>query len=47
MTSVFLPNGGLFGAAWNIVTLAAVAALAQWFWRGPTMPALFLAAALC
>ncbi|MEU9114576.1 hypothetical protein AB0D04_22990 [Streptomyces sp. NPDC048483] len=45
-TSVFLQNGGLFGAAWNIVTLAVVAALAQWFWRGPSMLALFAAGIL-
>ncbi|MFF4953895.1 hypothetical protein [Streptomyces chattanoogensis] len=46
VTSVFLQNGGLFGTARNIVTLAAVAAPAQWFWRGPTMPALFAAGIL-
>ncbi|MEU7056294.1 hypothetical protein [Streptomyces sp. NPDC046197] len=46
VTSVFMQNGGLFGAAWNIVTLAVVAALAQWFWRGPLMLGLFAAGIL-
>ncbi|GAA3085433.1 hypothetical protein GCM10020000_84890 [Streptomyces olivoverticillatus] len=41
VTSVFMQNGGFFGGAWNIVTLAVIAALAQWFWRGPLMLALF------
>ncbi|MGW1893901.1 hypothetical protein ACWCP6_27150 [Streptomyces sp. NPDC002004] len=41
VTSVFMQNGGVFGAVWNIVTLAVIAALAQWFWRGPLMLALF------
>ncbi|MDF2266460.1 hypothetical protein P2Q00_13595 [Streptomyces coacervatus] len=46
VTSVFMQNGGFFGAAWNIVTLAAMAALAQWFWRGPLMVGLFAAGIL-
>ncbi|MCD9879232.1 hypothetical protein [Streptomyces guryensis] len=46
VTSVFMQNGGFFGAAWNIVTLAVMAALAQWFWRGPLMVALFTAGIL-
>ncbi|RPF38205.1 hypothetical protein [Streptomyces sp. TLI_185] len=46
VTAVFMQNGGFFGAAWNIVTLAALAALAQWFWRGPLMVALFAAGIL-
>ncbi|MFG2435760.1 hypothetical protein [Streptomyces sp. NPDC048508] len=46
ITSVFLQNGGFLGGAWNIVTLAAVAALAEWFWGGPLMLALFLAGIL-
>ncbi|MGW7006862.1 hypothetical protein ACWGCW_29635 [Streptomyces sp. NPDC054933] len=41
VTSVFMQNGGLLGTVWNIVTLAVIAALAQWFWRGPLMLALF------
>lgn len=43
VTAVFLQNGGFFGAAWNLVTLAVIAALAQWFWRGPLMLVLFAA----
>ncbi|MDF3297706.1 hypothetical protein [Streptomyces tropicalis] len=46
VTAVFLQNGGLSGGAWNIVTLAVVAALAQWFWRGPLMLVLFAAGIL-
>jgi hypothetical protein len=46
VTSVFMQNGGFFGAAWNIVTLAALAALAQWFWGGPPMLVLFTAGIL-
>ncbi|WP_406440555.1 hypothetical protein OHB14_16730 [Streptomyces sp. NBC_01613] len=46
VTSVFMQNGGFFGALWNIVTLAAIAALAQWFWRGPLMLVLFAAGIL-
>jgi hypothetical protein len=41
VTSVFMQNGGLAGAAWNIATLAAVAALAQWWWGGLLTVALF------
>jgi len=41
VTSVFMQNGGVFGAAWNIATLAAIAALTQWFWGGPLMLTLF------
>ncbi|MEU9125782.1 hypothetical protein AB0C96_39225 [Streptomyces sp. NPDC048506] len=46
VTSVFMQNGGAFGAVWNLVTLAVIAALAQWFWRGPLMMALFAAGIL-
>ncbi|MEU8585998.1 hypothetical protein AB0C59_03160 [Streptomyces sp. NPDC048664] len=46
VTSVFLQNGGVLGAAWNIVTLAVVAACAQRFWRGPLTVALFAAGIL-
>jgi hypothetical protein len=46
VTSVFMQNGGIFGTAWNLVTLAVIAALAQWFWRGPLMSALFAAGIL-
>lgn len=42
-TSVFMQNGGLFGGLWNLVTLAAVAALAQWYWGGPLTLGFFLA----
>ncbi|WBO68403.1 hypothetical protein [Streptomyces camelliae] len=31
----------MFGAVWNIVTLAVIAAPAQWFWGGPPTPAPF------
>ncbi|RGD60450.1 hypothetical protein DR950_24080 [Kitasatospora xanthocidica] len=46
LTSVFMQNGGLFGGLWNLVTLAAVAALAQWYWGGPLTLGLFLAGIL-
>ncbi|WP_256641288.1 hypothetical protein [Streptomyces murinus] len=42
-TSVFMQNGGLLGALWNLVTLAVVAALAQWYWGGPLTLGFFLA----
>ncbi|GGU64725.1 hypothetical protein GCM10010211_32260 [Streptomyces albospinus] len=45
-TSVFMQNGGIAGAAWNIATLAAVAALAQWLWGGRLTVAFFLAGIL-
>ncbi|MFG2987275.1 hypothetical protein ACGFYQ_39580 [Streptomyces sp. NPDC048258] len=43
LTSVFMQNGGLFGGAWNIATLAVIAALADWFWGTPITLGLFLA----
>jgi hypothetical protein len=46
VTSVFMQNGGVAGAAWNIVTLAVIAALAQWFWGTPLMFGLFAAGIL-
>ncbi|MFD9339625.1 hypothetical protein ACFWBF_35385 [Streptomyces sp. NPDC060028] len=46
VTSVFMQNGGLFGGAWNIATLATVAALADWFWGAPLTLSLFLAGIL-
>lgn len=46
LTSVFMQNGGIGGIAWNIATLAVIAALAQWFWRGPLTLILFLAGIL-
>ncbi|MFD8979418.1 hypothetical protein [Streptomyces sp. NPDC059564] len=46
VTAVFMQNGGLLGGAWNIATLAAVAALANWFWGAPRTLALFLAGIL-
>ncbi|MFF2193658.1 hypothetical protein [Streptomyces sp. NPDC058157] len=42
-TSVFLQNGGFSGGLWNLVTLAAVAALAQWYWGAPLTLGFFLA----
>ncbi|MER6053199.1 hypothetical protein ABT168_38155 [Streptomyces sp. NPDC001793] len=45
-TSVFMQNGGLGGAAWNIVTLAAVAVFADWFWGAPLTLGLFAAGIL-
>ena len=42
LTSVFMQNGGVTGAIWNIATLAIVAALAQWFWGGGLTVILFL-----
>ncbi|WP_053927741.1 hypothetical protein [Streptomyces chattanoogensis] len=46
LTSVFLQNGGVAGAIWNIATLAFVAALAQWLWGGPLTAFLFAAGIL-
>ncbi|MET9072650.1 hypothetical protein ABZX95_10770 [Streptomyces sp. NPDC004232] len=46
VTSVFMQNGGVFGAVWNIVTLAVIAALAQWFWGAPLMLVLLAAGIL-
>ncbi|MFD0279363.1 hypothetical protein ACFVHB_36470 [Kitasatospora sp. NPDC127111] len=45
-TSVFMQNGGLSGGLWNLLTLAAVAALAQWCWGGPLTLGFFLAGIL-
>lgn len=42
-TSVFMQNGGAGGTAWNLATLAAVAALAQWYWGGPLTIGFFAA----
>lgn len=41
-TSVFMQNGGVAGAIWNIATLAFVAALGQWLWGGSLTALLFL-----
>ncbi|MEU4948793.1 hypothetical protein [Streptomyces lavendulae] len=46
VTAVFLQNGGLLGGAWNIATLAAVAALADRYWGTARTLALFLAGIL-
>lgn len=46
ITSVFMQNGGVVGAAWNIVTLAVIAALAERVWNGPLMLVLFAAGML-
>ncbi|QWF83461.1 hypothetical protein HUW46_06902 [Amycolatopsis sp. CA-230715] len=41
LTSVFLQNGGVAGAVYNLVTLAVLAALAEWFWGTPVLLASF------
>lgn len=46
LTSVFMQNGGVLGASWNIATLAVIAALAEWFWGAPLMVGLFAAGIL-
>ncbi|MFF1380261.1 hypothetical protein [Streptomyces sp. NPDC058308] len=46
LTSVFMQNGGVFGALWNIATLAVVAALAQWLWGAPLTVLFFVAGIL-
>ncbi|WP_181923827.1 hypothetical protein [Streptomyces inhibens] len=46
VTSVFMQNGGVAGALWNIATLAFVAALAQWLSGGPLTVLLFVAGIL-
>ncbi|WP_328866806.1 hypothetical protein [Streptomyces sp. NBC_00304] len=46
VTSTFMQNGGLLGGAWNIATLAVIAALADWFWGTPLTLGLFLAGIL-
>lgn len=46
LTSVFMQNGGVLGTAFNLVSLAVIAALAEWFWRGPLMLVLFTAGAV-
>jgi hypothetical protein len=43
VTSVFMQNGGITGTIYNLVTLAVIAALAEWFWSGPLMLGLFAA----
>jgi hypothetical protein len=45
-TSVLMQNGGFVGDLWNVVTLAIVAALAEWHWGRLTAAALFLTGAL-
>ncbi|WLQ42680.1 hypothetical protein P8A22_23730 [Streptomyces laculatispora] len=46
VTAAFMQNGGLLGRAWNIATLAVIAALANWFWGAPLTLGLFLAGIL-
>ncbi|MFI1993472.1 hypothetical protein [Actinoplanes sp. NPDC020271] len=46
LTSVIMQNGGVLGDAWNVVTIALVAAYAEWYWGRPAAAGLFLAAAL-
>jgi len=45
LTSVLMQNS-ILGALWNVVSLAIVAALAEWYWGRLTAAALFLAGAL-
>jgi hypothetical protein len=45
ITAVFMQNGGVVGDLWNVVTIALVAALAEWFW-GPMLTALLFAAGM-
>ena len=45
-TSVLMQSGGFFGDLWNVVTIAVVAALAEWHWGRLTAAGLFLAGAL-
>ncbi|MFG2597893.1 hypothetical protein [Streptomyces sp. NPDC048462] len=46
LTSTFMQNGGPLGGAWNLATLAVIAALANWFWGAPLTLGLFLAGIL-
>jgi len=46
LTSVFMQNGGFLGDLWNLITLAVVAALAEWFWGSWLTLGLFLAGML-
>ncbi|MCM2424977.1 hypothetical protein [Streptomyces sp. RKAG337] len=46
VTSVFMQNGGIGGTAWNLATLAVIAAFAQWYWKWPIATALFFAGIL-
>ncbi|MEU6866690.1 hypothetical protein ABZ924_26085 [Streptomyces sp. NPDC046876] len=46
LTSVFMQNGGAFGALWNVATLALVAVLAHRVWGGGPTLGLFLAGVL-
>ncbi len=46
LTSVFMQNGGVAGAVWNIASLAVIAALAEWFWGRTVTLGLFLAGIL-
>lgn len=46
VTAAFMQNGGLLGGAWNIATLAVIAALADWLWGAPLTLGLFLAGIL-
>jgi hypothetical protein len=46
LTSVLMQNGGVLGDLWNVISLAVVAALAEWYWGRLTAAALFLAGAL-
>jgi hypothetical protein len=46
LTSVFMQNGGVLGVVFNIVTLAVIAAFAEWFWGGRLTLVLFAAGIL-
>lgn len=41
ITSAFMQTGGFLGDLWNIVTLALIATLAEWFWGKTLTFALF------
>lgn len=45
LTATFL-QAGVTGTIWNLITLAVLAAFAEWFWGTPLMAALFLTGAL-
>lgn len=46
ITAVFMQNGGPVGSAWNLVTLAVIAAAAGLTWGNPLTLVLFLAGAI-
>ncbi|AEV84469.1 hypothetical protein ACWT_3446 [Actinoplanes sp. SE50] len=46
LTSVLMQNGGFTGDLWNVLTIAGIAAYAEWYWGRLAAAGLFLAAAL-